>query len=69
MESLSKRYSEKAFALVRKEIAYPKRTIAFLKKVLDFYHVSNSLSRYLSSLSDYRVPEMEELYETAQQSG
>lgn len=69
MESLSKKYSEKAFETVRKEITYPKRTVAFLKQILDYYHVSNKLDRYLSSLSDYRVPKIEDLYETAQQSG
>ncbi|MBR1689451.1 MAG: type IV toxin-antitoxin system AbiEi family antitoxin domain-containing protein [Oscillibacter sp.] len=67
-ESLSKQYTESAFDAVQKAIGYPKRTVAFLREALNYYNVPNSLNRYLSSLSNYRIPRMEELYETAQQS-
>ena len=68
-EALSRQYNEGAFEAVQKVIGYPKRTVAFLREALNYYHVPNSLSRHLSDLSDYRIPRMEELYETAQRSG
>ena len=66
-ETLSKQYTESAFEAVQKAIGYPKRTLAFLREALNYYNVPNSLSRYLSSLSTYRIPRMEELYEAARQ--
>ena len=68
-EALSKQYSEKAFDAVQKAIGYPKHTVAFLREVLNFFNVPNNLSKHLSSLSNYHIPSMEELYEAAQQSG
>ncbi len=67
MELFSKLYTEHAFEEVQKTIGYPKWTIAFLQEALNYYCVPNGLSRYLSSLSNYRIPKMEELYEAAQQ--
>ena len=67
-EALSKQYTEEAFEVVQSSIRYPKRTIAFLRQTLNYYHVSNSLSKHLSALSSYRIPRMEELYEASQQS-
>ena len=63
LESLSKQYTDKAFDAVQKAIGYPKWAIAFLREVLNYYHVPNQLSRYLSTLSTYRIPKMEELYD------
>ena len=68
MESLSKQYTESAFETVQKVIGYPKWTVAFLREALNFYNVPNRLNWHLSSLSNYRIPKMEELYEAAQQS-
>ena len=65
IESLSKQYTEESFEVVQRGIRYPKRTVAFLNEVLNFYHVPNNLSKYLSALSDYHIPSMEDLYETA----
>lgn len=65
-ESLSLDYSEDVFETVQKTIGYPKWTIAFLREVLSFYHVPNTLSRFLSELSNYPIPRMEDLYEAAQ---
>lgn len=64
-EDLSKQYTEGAFEVVQRVIGYPKRTVAFLREALNYYHVPNSLSKYLSALSNYRIPRMEELYEAA----
>ena len=44
---------------------YKKSTIAFLKSLLDAMGIENKLSEYLSPLSTYAIPSMEELYETA----
>lgn len=66
-EDLSKQYTEGAFEVVQRVIGYPKRTVAFLREALNYYHVPNSLSKYLSALSNYRIPRMEELYEAAAQ--
>ena len=64
-ENLSRKYSEKAFETVQETIKYPKWTIAFLREVLSYHHIPNNLSRHLSALSNYPIPKMEELYETA----
>jgi hypothetical protein len=53
-----------AFEKVIAVRTYKKATIAFLRDILDFYHVPNTLGMHLSSLSNYKYPRMEELYET-----
>ena len=60
-EKLSREYREDAFEAVQKTIGYPKWTIAFLREVLNYHHISNNLGRYLSALSNYPIPRMEEL--------
>ena len=65
IEKLAREYREEAFELVQKVIGYPKRTIAFLYEVLEYFNIPNSLSKYLSALSSYSIPKMEELYETS----
>ena len=65
---LSCQYSENAFERVQKAISYPKRTVAFLREVLNYCQVPNTLGKRLSSLSNYHIPKMEELYEASQQS-
>jgi len=67
-EALSRQYSERAFEAVQRVIGYPKRTVAFLREALNFYHVPNNLNKHLSALSNYRIPKMEELYAASQQS-
>jgi len=64
-EKLSGEYREDAFEAVQKIIGYPKWTIAFLREVLNYHHTPNNLGRYLSALSNYPIPRMEDLYETA----
>lgn len=64
-ERFSKSYSDEAFREVYSVRRYPKRVIAFLAEILDYYGVSHGLPRYLSSLSEYKFPRMEVLYESA----
>ena len=40
---------------------YKKRSIAFMKKVLDTYKVPNTLSQFLSNASHYKVPTFNKL--------
>ena len=58
-------YSDTVFEQVLSEEKFKKSTISFLKNVLNYYGVSNNLDRYLSSMSKYSHPKMEEIYETA----
>ena len=47
------------------QTAYPKWTVAFLAEVLNYFHISHSLNQYLSTLSNYNIPNMEDIYESA----
>ena len=60
-------YSEQAFETVQKTIGYPKWTVAFLREVLNYHRTSNQLGKYLSALTTYPIPKMEELYATARE--
>ena len=62
---LAGEYSEEAFEAVQGSICYPKWTVAFLREVLNYHNIPNNLSRHLSALTNYPIPKMEELYETA----
>ncbi|MBR5618395.1 MAG: type IV toxin-antitoxin system AbiEi family antitoxin domain-containing protein [Clostridia bacterium] len=66
-ERLASEYNEEAFEKVQKVIGYPKWTIAFLREVLNYHHTPNHLSRYLSALTTYPIPNMEELYGIARE--
>lgn len=65
LTSFSKHYSDETLRYVLENRKYKKRTIAFLKAVLDYKGISNNLSKYLSTLSAYEVPRMEEIFEPA----
>lgn len=65
MEDYAKQYSEDAVDEVLEARKYKKSTIAFLKSILDYLNVKNSLEKYLSKLSVYNIPSMEEIYEAA----
>ncbi|MBP1763142.1 MAG: hypothetical protein H6Q65_200 [Firmicutes bacterium] len=60
-----KEFNEKNFEQVYKKLSYKKRTIAFLKQLLDFYGIHNGLKKYLNGTSKYSIPRIETLYETA----
>lgn len=67
-ESLARSFDSEAFERVIAARKYKKATISFFREILDYYGVSNSLSKHLSALSEYKHPRMEELYETARVS-
>lgn len=58
-------YRDEVFEQVFLQMKYQKKTISFLRNILMHYHVPNNLNRYLSSLSEYKHPTMEEIYEAA----
>ena len=64
-EKLASAYDSESFRKVISIGSYKKSTISFLHEILNFYGVQNDLSRHLSTLSEYKHPKMEELYETA----
>lgn len=64
-EELASRFNAAAFEKIISVKSYKKSTISFLHEILNFYNVQNNLSKYLSTLSDYKHPKMEELYKTA----
>ena len=44
---------------------YKKRTIAFMQMILNHYGVPNTLSRYISATSSFKIPPMEAIYAAA----
>lgn len=67
-ETLASTFNSKAFEEAIAKKNYKKSTIAFLQEILNYYNVENNLSKYLSTLSEYKYPRMEELYEAARVS-
>lgn len=68
-KKISSWYNEAAFKKVNNIVNYKKSTIAFLREILNYYGVKNNLNIYLSSLSEYKYPKMEELYESTRAQG
>lgn len=64
-KEISDCYNDEIFEKVITTINYKKSTIAFLQEILNFYGVKNNLNTYLSSMSKYKYPKMEEIYEIA----
>ncbi len=58
-------YSDAAAVFVLKNRKYKKSTIAFLERFLNYFGVENTLHQFLSALSSYEIPEMEDFYESA----
>lgn len=67
-KEIASTYEEKIFEKIISKTTYKKSTIAFLREILNYYQVSNNLEKYLSSLSTYKHPKMEEIYEFARTS-
>lgn len=65
MERFALTYSDDDCILILKSKRYKKSTIAFLASFLDYHGTKNSLHHFLSSLSKYKIPNMEEFYEPA----
>lgn len=65
-KTIANEYDEKIYDSIIDTFKYKKSTIAFLREILNYYHIPNTLNKYLSSLSEYKYPKMEEIYEIAQ---
>lgn len=64
-EELALSYNPEIFEEIVNIKTYKKSTISFLYEILNYYNVQNNLNKYLSALSEYKHPKMEELYEAA----
>ncbi|MCQ2477778.1 MAG: DUF6088 family protein [Clostridia bacterium] len=64
-KKLASSFRKEAFKEVISAKTYKKSTISFLREILNFYGVKNNLNEYLSTLSVYKHPRMEDLYEFA----
>lgn len=64
-EELASSYNSEIFEKILNTRTYKKSTISFLYEILNYYNVQNNLNKYLSALSEYKHPKMEELYEAA----
>ena len=64
-KKLALSFNNEAFDEVLWNKQYKKATISFFREILNYYGVENNLDIYLSSLSEYKHPKMEELYETS----
>lgn len=64
-QELAASFNKRAFEKIISAKTYKKSTISFLREILNYYGVENNLNAYLSSLSEYKHPKMEELYEAA----
>lgn len=68
-DTFSSQYDEVTFEYVHSKMHYHKSSIAFLSEILCYYGVTNHLDKYLSTLSKYKHPRMEEIYESARAHG
>jgi hypothetical protein len=55
-KAFARGYQDEAAVYVLTNIKYKKNTIAFMKKILDMYNKVNSLQKFLSYASRYKVP-------------
>lgn len=63
MRKIAQVYSESAMEEILKNRKYKKLTIAFMAVFLNYHHVNHTLDKYLSTMSDYKILNMEVLYE------
>ena len=66
VKEIAEEYDEKTFEDVIRTINYKKSPISFLQEILNYFDKENNLHKYLSNLSVYKHPTMEEIYEIAQ---
>lgn len=64
MREFARNYTDEVAVSVLKNRKYKKSTIAFLQRFLNHFGVENTLQQFLSTLSAYAIPEMEEFYES-----
>lgn len=62
-ERLASSFDAEAFREVISIKNYKKSTISFMREILNYYQVENDLDVYLSTLSEYKHPKMQELNE------
>lgn len=62
MKDFARQYSDEATVYVLKNRKHKKSTIAFLESFLNYFKVENTLNQFLSSLSSYAIPDIEEFY-------
>lgn len=60
-EGIGCKYSDESFLEVFGFGFYKKRTLAFLKYILDCFQIENNLDRYLNATSRYKYPKLEGL--------
>ena len=65
MKKFADNYSDETAVYVLQNLKYKKSTIAFLRTFLDYHGVENRLDQFLSVLSSYYIPPMEEFYEAS----
>jgi hypothetical protein len=63
------KYDDNVFEQVNQQLRYQKRTISFLRMILDHHGIKNGLSKHLSALSEYRHPTIEEIIRKAHNKG
>jgi len=61
MKYFAENYSDEATQYVIENKKYKKSTIAFMQRMLAWHGVDNCLDRYLSTLSEYKIPTIGEL--------
>ena len=54
-------YNNEVESEVIEKVGYPKSDIAFLRMILDTYHISNTLGEFLSARSVYKHPTISEI--------
>ena len=64
MRKFASNYSDTAAVYVLRNRKYKKSTIAFLESFLNHLDTDNTLNQFLSALSSYEIPGMEEFYES-----
>lgn len=64
VESAKDYYEDEVFDAAIRKFKIKKRTIYFLKTILDYYNVQNNLDKYLTATSNYALPEIGRKYET-----
>lgn len=62
MQKIAEEYDERKLEVVYGAGGYKKRTIAFLRAILNSFNIDHGLDGYLNPSSKYKYPEMEELY-------
>lgn len=61
-ELYADKYNEFETKSIIEQTGYPKRTIAFLVEILDYFKVEHDLNQYLSPLSKYNIPDLENIF-------